>query len=192
MTSFLTLHRDKEHRYKKGIWTWDEDEIKFHSFQIDQFKQKQSVDFRIQIGEQMNVAEEKVYRDSFQAPVSPENTEVLTLQDIKNLVFFLIKTKVSQKFIECVCEEIFDKFLFSVIFYTDYFLKVLELLLIRRDSTLVDGKTRDKFSYKVEQYLSKQLSNRRLLISREYSKVCNLLIYPYCTLSVDFLDFAPV
>lgn len=173
--SFLPLYRDKEHKFKSGRWTWDEHEgeLKFHPHGDDKKTKNElrsMVDAGLQFKAHVDVAEEKIFREVFLRPNSFYDGDVVTLQDIKNLVLFTLKSTTTQKFIDFLHTEAFDKFLHAIIFYADLFLMVLELLLIRRDKEL-DGFVRDTFSVKVEKFLSKQLSDRRLLIARDYSKV---------------------
>lgn len=86
------------------------------------------------------------------------------------MVFTTIQNcDITKAFIEMVHTDIYDRFLHNLILYIDYFLMILEILLIRRDE--VDAKTGNTYSIKVEQCLAKQLSDRRLLIGREYCKV---------------------
>lgn len=175
--SLLPLHRDKEHKFKNGQWVWDEHEakLKFHSheaaFDGDKRTKSRFADAGLKFGTTIDVGEEKIFRETFLRPNTFYDSDVVTVQDIKNLVLFTLKTKVTPKFIEMVHDETFDKFLHSIIFYTDLFLMTLEYLLIRRDKAL-SGQVRDMLSVKVEQFMAKQLSDRRLLIAREYSKVC--------------------
>lgn len=175
--SFLPLHRDKEHKFKNGHWTWAENEakLKFHSHSLDE--QSRSVlcgglvDAGVKFAEHIDVAEEKILRDVFLRPNKFYDSNVVTLQDIKNLVFFTLKAKTTSKLIDFLHTQPFDKFLHAIIFYIDLFLLVLEYLLIRRDKE-AKGKIRDGYSIQVERQLSKQLSDRRLMLAREYSTVC--------------------
>jgi Protein phosphatase 1 inhibitor len=169
--AFLPLHRDKEHKFKNGSWTWSEHEsaLKFHPHDGDK-KTKNRPDGGLKFKELIGASEEKIFREVFQRPNCFYDSEVVTLQDIKNLVLFTMNSSMTRKFVEFVHLPLFDKFLRSIIVYVDAFLMVLEYLLIRRDKA-TEGKVRDTFSIKVEQFLSKQLSDRRLMIAREYSKV---------------------
>lgn len=173
--SFLPLHRDEEHKFKNGFWTWDEHEekLKFHSHVYNDNKTKNQfhpVDGGLAFRKSINVAEEKILREIFVRPSSFYDSDVVTCQDIKNLVLFTLKSEATQKFIEFVHRETYDDFLHAIIFYMDLYVMVLELLLIRRDKTSA-GVIRGPYSIEVEQFLSKQLSDRRLLIARSYSKV---------------------
>lgn len=171
--SFLALHRDKEHKFKNGLWTWGEHEekLKFHPHGDDKKTENEThsvVDAGLQFKAHIDVAEEKIFRGIFLRPNSFYDGDVVTLQDIKNLVLFT-SSSMTPQLIDFLLSEAFDKFLHSIIFYTDLFLMILELLLIRRDKEL-QGFVRDTHSVRVEQFLSKQLSDRRLLIARDYSK----------------------
>lgn len=181
--TFLPLHHDVEHKFKNGNWTWAENEVKlkFHPHGVDkQTKSKDCglLDAGLKFAENINVAEEKILRELFLRSNKFYDSEVVTLQDIKNLVFFSLKSKASRKLIELLNKETYDKFLHDVIFYIDFFLLVLEFLLIRRDKE-ARGKIRDTYSIQVERQLSKRLSDRRLLIARDYATVCQkaLLIF---------------
>lgn len=175
---FLPLHRDKEHEFKKGYWAWVHDELKFHPHGGNNNTKgcPCSFDTGLKFALNLDVAGEKDFLEVFQRRSSFGESEVVTIQDVKNLALFLLKSKVQRKFIEFVYDkfEKFDKFLHSVVFYIELFLKVLELLLIRRDHER-SGEVRDALSIEVEQLLAKQLSDRRTLVAREYSPVSALL-----------------
>jgi Protein phosphatase 1 inhibitor len=178
--SFLPLHRDKEHKFKNGHWAWTEQEnskLTFHSNARDKETKPQFNSFNagLKFSDHIDVAGEKIFREIFQRPNSLYDSDVVTLQDVKNLVLFLLKSKVPRKFIEFVNSTTFDRFLHSIMLYMDLFLQILELLLIRRDEES-GGKTRDTYSLKVEQLLAKRLSDRRLLVAREYSKVFHTVV----------------
>lgn len=170
--SFLQLHRDKEHKFKNGHWTWGEHEskLKFHSHD-DKKTKNSSVDAGAKFKKNIDVAEEKIFREKFQRSSAFYDSKVVTLQDIKNLVLFTMNSRAAPRLIEFLHCWVFDKFLHGLIFYVDLYLLVLEYLMIRRDKEL-KGEIRDSYSIKVEQFLSKQLSDRRLRVAREYSKVC--------------------
>lgn len=177
MSSFQPLHRDKEYKFKSGHWTWGpgESKLKFHPHEDDKRVsiQNQAAGPAASYKQFINVAEEQIFREIFARPKGSFDSAVITLQDIKNLALFTRTPKSTQKFLRTVHSDMFDEFLHSTIFYMDFFLLVLELLLIRRDET-ADGRVRDTFSIRVEQFLSKQLTDRRVLMARDYSKVRQL------------------
>lgn len=171
--SFQPLHRDKEYKLKNGHWTWgpDESKLKFHPHEDDKKVSNQNQALKTATYKQyINVAEEQIFREIFARPKGSYDSAVITLHDVKNLALFTQIAKSTQKFLRIVHTDMFDEFLHSTIFYMDFFLMVLELLLIRRDETAA-GRIRDTFSIRVEQFLSKQLTDRRVLMARDYSKV---------------------
>lgn len=187
--SFLALHRDKKHKYKNGLWTWqspyDDDQLdviklKFNAHtnekgnSADKKDDLHDDDFTLvglTFADYIDEAEEKIFREVFMRPSSLYDGDVITIQDVKNLSLFIIKSTTTCDLIEFLHTSEFDEFLHAAIFYMDFFLLVLEFLLIRRDETNLEGKVRDTLSMRVERFLSKQLSDRRLLMAREYAKM---------------------
>lgn len=173
------IHRDLKYKFVNGYWTWkkDENELKFHprNHQIDTENDnvKKIIDKNSMSGNflkfkrEMSEVEEAVFVKYFQR----SSTDFISLKDVRNLAMFTLKTKVSNEFRSFIFSDTFDSFLHSAVFYMDYFLKVLEFLLIRRDETKEEEKVRDFRSINIERTMSRQLSHRRLLMSREYSKV---------------------
>lgn len=197
--SFVTLHRDKKHKYKNGFWSWQpsyEDvvdaKLKFYSHAdadagggggggkgnaalTDKNDNPHDDIVGLSFTDYIDEAEERIFLDIFKRPSSFYDSSVITIQDIKNLVLFTIKSSKTslhlRVFIEFLHTSEFDEFLHATIFYIDHFLLALEFLLIRRDEIEMEGKVKDMFSMKVERFLSKELSDRRLLMAREYSKI---------------------
>ena len=102
--SFQPLHRDKEHKFKNGFWTWGENDVKlkFHSHVADDKKTKSHfhpVDAGLEFRKFIDVAEEKIFREIFVRPNSFYDSEVVTIQDIKNLELFNIESGTTQKFL---------------------------------------------------------------------------------------------
>jgi protein phosphatase 1 regulatory subunit 36 len=173
--SFLPLHREKEHKFKNGCWSWRETEesLKFHPHGSDKKVSQRfdSANKGLKFKELISAAEEQIFCELFQRPNLFYDSDVVTLQDIKNIALFTMNSRANARaFLAFLHSTLFDKFLHSIVFYIDMFLMVLEFLLIRRDKAL-KGQVCDAFSIKVEQFLSKNLSDRRLLIAREYADV---------------------
>lgn len=183
MMSFEPLHRDKKHKYINGQWTWNEEKgkLKFHPH--EHVTKRNSyllplIDVGLNFADYINEDQEleEIFCKVFQRPKLYYDSEVITIQDIKNLVLFTIRSGSTKELVDFVHTDICDKFLSNLIIYIDYFLLVVEYLLIRRDEILLDGKIRDTYSLQVERFLSKLLSDRRALIAREYEMVKYLLI----------------
>lgn len=188
--TFQPLHRDKKHKFKNGHWTWQpyddvNGKLKFHSHSpiilADKKVTKRPHDDDVEVGlkfsSYIDEAEEKIFLEIFQRPknLSPHDSDVITIQDIKNLTLFTSSSRSRngsmKDFIEFLHTSPFDEFLHATIFYIDHFLLTLEFLLIRRDETSSEGKIKDLLSMRIERFLSKQLSDRRLLMARQYSQI---------------------
>lgn len=197
-SSFLPLYRDKKHKFKNGYWKWNENETKLkfiaHEPEMMISKRTEAVmlkaskpptstcktkekkkDFQnenfLRFVNEIDENEEQVFLKFFQRPRGFYDSDVITIQDVKNISLFTLTTTVAVEFIEFLYTEVFDKFLHAILVYMDQFLKTIEFLLIRRDELNEFKKIRDNYSLDIEKFLSKQLDDRRLLISREYSKV---------------------
>ncbi|CAO1402977.1 unnamed protein product [Diamesa serratosioi] len=173
--SFEPLHRDKKHKYTNGQWIWNAEKgkLKFHPH--EHVTKRNSyllplIDVGLNFTDYINEPEEEIFCKVFQRPKLYYDSEVITIQDIKNIVLFNIRSGNTKKLVDFVHTDICDRFLNSLIIYIDYFLLVLEYLLIGRDEIL-DGKIRDTYSLEVERYLSKLLSDRRTLTAREYEMI---------------------
>ena len=173
--SFEPLHRDKKHKYTNGQWTWNDGKGKL-SFHPHKHVTKPNsyllplIDVGLNFADYINEPEEQIFCNVFQRPKFYYDSEVITIQDIKNVVLFNIRSGCTKKLVDFVHTNICDRFLNSLIIYIDYYLLVVEYLLIRRDEIL-DGKIRNTYSLEVERFLSKLLSDRRALTAREYEIV---------------------
>lgn len=136
----------------------------------DKKTKNDSVNVGVESKEYISVAEEKIFRKFFARPKSFYDSDVVTIQDIKNLVLFTLKSGATQKFIDFLHRDTFDDFLHAAIFYMELYLRVLDILKTRREKETA-GMIRGMHSFKYEQLLSQQLSDRRSLMAREYSKV---------------------
>jgi hypothetical protein len=188
--TFQPLHRDKKHKFKNGQWTWQpyddvNAKLKFHSHSAIVESDKKvtehphdETDVGLKFSNYIDEAEEKIFLEIFARPKNPSfiDGDVITIQDIKNLTLFTASSRSKRgglggDFIEFLHTKIFDEFLHATIFYIEHFLLTLEFLLVRRDENLIEGKIRDLLSMQVERFLSTQLTDRRLLMAREYSKI---------------------
>lgn len=121
----------------------------------------------------MNQAEEIVFVEKFWRKASSNDSDVIIIQDIKNLVLFLaIGDCVNGRFVEFFHAPIVDEFLNDLIIYFEYYFKLLEFLLAQRkrnDST--ESKLSDKVSMAREVALSEKMDQYRIILAREYSQI---------------------
>ncbi|KAL5291054.1 hypothetical protein ACFFRR_010459 [Megaselia abdita] len=178
----IRVHKDKfVPKYKAGKWSWDADAeiFKFTSRgstskgeKVPSLSEKSwKKDFLFK--ESMEEVEELIFRQMFSRTDKSYDADVVILQDIKNVVLFLAPSCMMQRrFVDFVHTKVVDAFLNALIIYFEYFLKVLEFLLIRRDE--LSGKTpqiQSMDSIHIKEMFSEYLIQYRILIAREYSKI---------------------
>lgn len=178
----IRVHKDKfVPKYKAGKWSWDEEAEKF-KFTSRTFtsKDKKSPNFTdktwkkdFPFKDSMEEVEELVFRQVFTRTDKSYDADVVILQDIKNVALFLAPSCMMQRrFVDFVHTKVVDSFLNALIIYFEYFLKVLEFLLIRRDE--LSGKTpqiQSMDSVHIKEMFSEYLTQYRIMIAREYSKI---------------------
>lgn len=118
-------------------------------------------------------AEQALFNSIFRRPKESRSSDAITIQDIKNIVLFLLKSeRLNPKFIDFFHTETVDTFLNDLITYFEYFLKLLEFVVVRRDEMHgPERKARNSDSDRVEQMLSEYMAQYRILLGRSYSKI---------------------
>lgn len=126
--------------------------------------------YGLQFKDYMDEIEENIYRRRFRRRETSADSDVITIQDIKDLALFTAPVgAVSAKVIEFLHTETFDRFINDLIIYFEYFLKLVEFLMIRRDE--LKSKMRDAQSLRVERMLAAYLVQYRLILAEEYSHI---------------------
>lgn len=89
----LSLHRDKIHKFKNGRWTFDKEneKLKFRSHSKQQ-ENSHLIETDLEFADYINEAEEKIFREIFQRADKFIDSDVITIQDIKNIVLFTMKS----------------------------------------------------------------------------------------------------
>lgn len=178
----IRVHKDKfVPKYKAGKWSWDEETEKFKFTSRGATSKGQKLPNLTEkiwkkefvFKDSMEEVEELVFRQVFSRTDKSYDADVLILQDIKNVVLFLAPSYMMQRrFVDFVHTKVVDAFLNALIIYFEYFLKVLEFLLIRRDE--LSGKTpqiQSMDSIHIKEMFSEYLTQYRIMIAREYSKI---------------------
>lgn len=171
----LRIHTDNfVPKYVNGTWLWDDNQknlhfdkravaVKEHIILTNGFKFLGTI----------NQVEEMIFRQEFQRPDTTHDADVILIQDIKNLVMFLAPTQIITKdFIQFVNTRTVDALIKSLIMYFEYFLKLVEFILIRRDEVSGEkAQIQSEQSTEIKRILSSHLSQYRLLVARAYSNI---------------------
>lgn len=163
-------------KYVDGKWVWNErqQQIQFLKNRRDESLEyiPKSVSWT-KFKKCMNQAEEILFVEKFWRKPSSKDSDVIIMQDIKNLVLFLaVGDGMDGRFVEFFHAPIVDEFLNDLIIYFEYYFKFLEFLLVQRkrgDST--ESKLRDKASMAMEVALSEYMDQYRIILAREYCQI---------------------
>lgn len=164
-------------KYENGKWIWNEISKKFE-FKPNRNKQNSSIvrDPTTSVVFKNNITqiEEMTFIRKFQRFSKSRDSDVIILQDIKDLVLFLASfDRLPKNFIDFFHANTTDEFLSDLIIYFAYFLKLWEFLLIGRDEASCESKQnpRNADTERIESLLSEYLSQYRLMLARDYSKL---------------------
>lgn len=171
-------------KYHNGKWSWNAGNDEKFTFQPSNYEYTpiNAIEIPIsqfgilQFNDNWTQKDEIIFRKKFQRSTMSKDSDVITIQDIKNVVLFSAK-KNAANIVDFFYTSVVDDFLNALIIYFEYFLRTVKFLLKRRIETKGEnGRICDMNSVRVEQTVSKNLADYRLLLAREYSKVSNLNI----------------
>uniref|UniRef100_A0A1A9W7T9 Uncharacterized protein n=1 Tax=Glossina brevipalpis TaxID=37001 RepID=A0A1A9W7T9_9MUSC len=164
-------------KYVNGHWGWnaEKDCLQFDSHTKDTREGGNEiiVTCGFKFLASLNQVEELIFRQEFQRPPTTYDADVILLQDIRNLATYLAPPEiVNEEFCEFVNTKTMHTFLKALIIYFDYFLKVVEFILIRRDEIHGDkAQIQSTESNELKRVYSANLAQYRLLLAREYSNI---------------------
>lgn len=121
---------------------------------------------------------QRKWRQNYMRKVTPTEPNVITLQDVKDLVLFLLLNPISVEFVNFVHEPVVDRFLRSLIIYFQYYIEIWEDLCQKRAA--VSKKASNPLAKGGRKRQSEELDDLRSLVGREY---CSILIGAENTLS---------
>ncbi|KAL9922202.1 protein phosphatase 1 regulatory subunit 36-like isoform 1-T1 [Glossina fuscipes fuscipes] len=165
-------------KYISGRWVWNEEKEKFlFDCRKEASKEAKKDEFMMTNGfnfsTTLNQVHELIYRQEFQRPLISYDYDFITTQDVQNLVAFLApSTLLSKSLVEFINTETVASFLKALIIYFQYFLQVVEFILIQRDeitgekAILLNAENPD-----MQRAFSAHLQQYRLLVAREYSHI---------------------
>ncbi|KAM7344093.1 protein phosphatase 1 regulatory subunit 36-like [Cochliomyia hominivorax] len=175
----IRIHTDNfVPKYVNGTWIWNEQEEKLQFESHEETIKHLNKEEHVVIGgfkflANINQLEEMIFRQEFQRSDTTHDYEVILIQDIKNLVLFLApKEIVTKDIIYFLNTKTIHRFLKALIIYFEYFLKLVEFILIRRDEISGEkAQIQSGESTEIKRIYSQHLMQYRLLLAREYSEI---------------------
>uniref|UniRef100_A0A1A9VVM8 Protein phosphatase 1 regulatory subunit 36 n=1 Tax=Glossina austeni TaxID=7395 RepID=A0A1A9VVM8_GLOAU len=167
----IRLHReDVVPRYVNGRWVWNEENETFKFNSRNEAKKEFVVTGGYKFLASLNQLEELVFRQDYQRSAKSFDADVVTTRDVVNLVTFLAPDEMMNKnFLQLINSFTVRLFLKALILYFNYFLKVVEFILIRRDEKTSSLSSNE--SAQIQLILSSHLTQYRLLVARAYSVI---------------------
>ncbi|XP_031833601.1 uncharacterized protein LOC116427418 isoform X2 [Nomia melanderi] len=107
------------------------------------------------------------FRRYFLRKIPPTEPNVIILQDIKDLVLFLLATPISPQFIDFFHLPIMDRFLRAAIIYFQYYLIIWEELMEERAATM--KKAPNPLAQGYRSKYAHDMQNLRCILGREYA-----------------------
>ncbi|XP_037928276.1 uncharacterized protein LOC119662668 [Teleopsis dalmanni] len=167
---------DDKPRYPYGFWDFDEELIEYLFYPIYEIIQSGvkyvrtgGYDYRRTVDQE----EEMIFRLHFAPRTSLKHRNVIILQDIKNVALFLAPPiLLNEEMIEYIYTKTFDRFLHALIVYFEYYLKMLEFVLVRRDETTgLTPKIQSDHTMDMKYSFASHLSQYRMMLAREYAEM---------------------
>ncbi|KZC11241.1 PREDICTED: protein phosphatase 1 regulatory subunit 36-like [Dufourea novaeangliae] len=117
--------------------------------------------------ETLNQREKIRFRRHYLRKISPNEPNVIILQDIKDLVLYLLATPVSPQFIVFFHLPIVDRFLRATIIYFQYYIIIWEELMEERAATM--KKAPNPLAQGYRSKYADDMQNLRCVLGREYA-----------------------
>ncbi|XP_050460440.1 uncharacterized protein LOC126856195 isoform X1 [Cataglyphis hispanica] len=117
--------------------------------------------------EMLNDSEKIRFRKHYLRKVAPNEPDVIILQDIKDLVLFLLLTPVSPQFIHFFHLAIVDRFLRALIIYFQHYVEIWEDLMQERAATM--KKAPNPLARGHRSRYAEELRSLRCVLGREYA-----------------------
>ncbi|KAH8241932.1 hypothetical protein KR038_000780 [Drosophila bunnanda] len=171
------VHKDNYvPKYKSGIWSWDSEKdcLKFHAHNdLENARERYISTNGVKFLRTIDQEEELIYRQEFSRPTNSFAADVVAIPDIRDLVLYLMPDEfLSYKFIEFMHQPQVEELVHSLIIYFEYFLRMVEFVMIRRDE--ISGQMAQMQSEQtndMKRTLSVYLSQYRMLVARNYCEI---------------------
>ncbi|XP_030559598.1 uncharacterized protein LOC115761794 [Drosophila novamexicana] len=163
-------------KYQSGKWSWDK---KHESLHFEQYFETEDTNERYintngyKFLRTLNQEEEMIFRQVFVRPDTSYDADTVVINDVRDLVFFLMpKEFLHIKFLQFMHHPLVHRLLHGLIIYFEYFLRLVEFVLIRRDEIAGDmANLQSEQTNEMKRIWSSYLSQYRILVARDYSTI---------------------
>ncbi|KAH8341966.1 hypothetical protein KR059_006409 [Drosophila kikkawai] len=171
------IHKDNyAPKYKSGKWSWDSEKECLH-FQphndLENARERFISTNGYQFLRTIDQEEELIFREEYMRPKTSSDSDIVDIQDIRNLVLYMMPPEfLTYKFVQFMHEPQVDELIHSLIIYFEYYLRLAEFVLIRRDEISDEmGQMQSEQTNDMKRTLSVYLSQYRMLVARNYCEI---------------------
>ncbi|EDV91284.1 uncharacterized protein LOC6568275 [Drosophila grimshawi] len=163
-------------KYHSGKWSWDKkaDSLHFEPHNdLSDARERYIETNGFKFLRTINQEEELIFRQEFVRSASTFDTDTVVINDVRDLVLFLMpKEFLSMKFLDFMHKPAVHRVLHALIIYFEYFLRMVEFVLIRRDEIAGDmAQIQSEQTNDTKRIFSIYLSQYRMLVARNYSAI---------------------
>jgi len=159
-------------KYYSGKWSWDSEKDCLH-FQahndLENARERFITTNGFKFLRTIDQEEELIFRQDYVRPKS-NTSDTVVITDIRNLVLFLMPREfLSYRFVQFMHEREVLALIHSLIIYFEYYLRLVEFVLIRRDELSGQmAQVQSEQTSDMKRTFSVYLSQYRMLVARNY------------------------
>ncbi|KAH8330715.1 hypothetical protein KR067_006815 [Drosophila pandora] len=163
-------------KYYSGKWSWDQKKDALHfepHNDLENARERFVLTNGFKFLRTLDQEEELIFRQDYMRATSTFDGDTVILDDIRDLVLYSMPSEfISYKFIKFMHTQKVYNLVHSLIIYFEYFLRMVEYVMIRRDE--ISGKMaqiQSAQTNEMKQNYSTYLSQYRMLVARNYCEI---------------------
>ncbi|XP_043654377.1 protein phosphatase 1 regulatory subunit 36 [Drosophila teissieri] len=160
-------------KYYSGKWSWsaEKDCLEFEPHNdLENARERYITTNGYKFLRIIDQEEELIFRQAYVRDTGTYDFDTLVINDIRDLVLFLMPSDfLTYRFVEFMHRPAVHRLIHALIIYFEYFLRMVEFVLVRRDE-LADQIQSDQ-TIAMKKTFSIYLSQYRLLVARNYSVI---------------------
>lgn len=163
-------------KYSSGKWSWDKKNDCLH-FQahndLANARERYIETNGYLFLRSINQEEEMIFRGQFVRSEATFDTDTVVINDVRDLVLFMMpKEFLTMKFLDFIHKPAVHRLLHALIIYFEYYLRLVEFILIRRDEMNIKmAQIQSEQTNETKRIFSNHLSQYRILVARNYSVI---------------------
>ncbi|KAH8354481.1 hypothetical protein KR084_012044, partial [Drosophila pseudotakahashii] len=159
-------------KYYSGKWSWNAEKDCLH-FQahndLENARERYITTNGYKFLRTMDQEEELIFRQEYVRAKS-NNSDTVVMRDIRDLVLYLMPREfLTYMFVEFMHEPPVHSVLHALVIYFEYYLRLVEFVLVRRDE--LAGQVQSEQTIDMKRTFSVNLSQYRMMVARNYCEI---------------------